>query len=347
MTVLHPPTPPESPESTESPGSCAGVHQPVPPRGRTPLRWVVRAICGFVLVAIPFVAPGWVSFLVVVGIFFLAVLGLDVFLGHAGQVSLGQTLFMALGAYGSGLLSIRLDMPPALSLLVMAVASAAVAYLLGRSFLRLQGYYLALATLGLAVIAESLATGLGGLTGGPSGLVGVPNIGIGSWVATADATNYYVALVICVIAAWFVSGLTHSRTGRALAAISSDQPAASMMGINPASYKTSAFIVAAVFASVAGTLYASYSRFVSPDMIGVLVALNLVVMLALGGSRSLAGPLLGVFLLQVLPEVGQKVALYEPLIAGAVLIVVITYLPQGLWGGLRSAARWRRWRWRR
>jgi branched-chain amino acid transport system permease protein len=116
-----------------------------------------------------------------------------------------------------------------------------------------------------------------------------------------------------------------------------------MLGIDPARYKTRAFVLSAVFASVGGSLYACYSQFVSPDFIAVTVAFNLVVMLALGGSRSIVGPLLGALLIQALPEAGQSVALYEPLIAGVVLILVITYLPDGLWGGLRaSAARLRR-----
>ncbi|MGH3626490.1 MAG: branched-chain amino acid ABC transporter permease, partial [Sciscionella sp.] len=135
----------------------------------------------------------------------------------------------------------------------------------------------------------------------------------------------------------------HSQTGRALAAISSDQQAAAMLGINPARYKTTAFVMAAVFASVGGSLYAFYSRFVSPDTIGVVVAFNLVVMLALGGSRTIIGPLLGVVLIQLLPQAGQSVARYEPLLAGIVLIIVITYLPQGLWGGIRTLTqRWLR-----
>lgn len=302
---------------------------------RSPRRpYAVVALGVAVLVALPLVAPGWTSFLIVAGAFFLVVLGLDVFLGQAGQVSLGQTLFMAFGAYGSGLLCLRFNVPPVLSMAIMAVASAGVAYVLGRSFLRLRGYYLALATLGLAVVTQSLANGLGSVTGGPSGLVGIPNIGIGPFVATSDLSNYYVVLVFCLLAAWFVAGLLRSRTGRALAAIAGDQQAASMLGINPARYKTRAFVLAAVFASVGGSLYAFYSRFVSPDMVGVLVAFNLVVMLALGGSRTVVGPLLGVLLLQALPEAGQGFAPYEPLVAGAVLIIVITYLPQGLWGGI-------------
>lgn len=288
------------------------------------------------LVVLPFIAGDWVSFFVVVGIFFIIVVGLDVFLGQAGQVSLGQTLFMALGAYGGGLLPLKFGVSPVVAMIVMAFFSAGIAFVLGRPFLRLRGYYLALATLGLAVITESLATGLGDLTGGPSGLVGIPNIGIGPLVAETDIANYYVVAAICVFCAWFVAGLLRSQTGRALSAISHDQQAASMLGINPARYKTSAFVLAAVFASIGGSLYAFYSRFISPEMVGVLVAFNLVVMLALGGSRTIVGPLLGVLLLETLPQAGQSFALLEPFLAGVVLIVVITYLPLGLWGGIRT-----------
>lgn len=299
-------------------------------------RVLVPVVVVALLIAVPYLTPGYLSFLIVLGIFFFIVLGLDVFLGQAGQVSLGQTLFVALGAYGAGVLSLKYAVNTVLAMAIMAVVSAGLAYVLGRLFLRLRGYYLSLATLGLAVITASLANGLVDVTGGPSGLVGIPNIGIGSFVAVSDTANYYVVLAVCLLGALFVSGLLRSQTGRALAAISSDQQAAAMLGINPARYKTTAFMVAAVFASIGGSLYGFYSRFVSPDMVGVLVALNLVVMLALGGSRTIVGPLLGVFLLQILPEAGQSVAIYEPLLAGVVLVVVITYLPQGLWGGVRT-----------
>jgi len=306
---------------------------------REPSAWrraLVPVVVVTLLVVVPYLTPGYLSFLIVVGIFFFIVLGLDVFLGQAGQVSLGQTLFVALGAYGAGVLSLQYSMPTVPAMAIMAVVSAGLAYLLGRLFLRLRGYYLSLATLGLAVITASLANGLEGITGGPSGLVGIPNIGVGSFVAVSDTANYYVVLVVCLLGSLFVSGLLRSQTGRALAAISSDQQAAAMLGINAARYKTAAFMVAAVFASIGGSLYGFYSRFVSPDMVGVLVALNLVVMLALGGSRTIVGPLLGVFLLQILPQAGQSVAAYEPFLAGVVLVIVITYLPQGLWGGVRT-----------
>lgn len=320
--------------------SASGIRRLVPLAPR------VGPLAGVLLVAVlPWLVPGWTSFLVVVGIFFLIVLGLDVFLGHTGQVSLGQTLFMALGGYGAGILSLRLGVPVLVAILLMALLSATVAYLLGRPFLRLRGYYLALATLGLAVITQSLANGLDGLTGGPSGLVGVPNVGIGGWVATSEVANYYVVAVVGLAAAWFVRGVTRSRTGRAWAAIAGDHHAAAMLGIDPARYKTRAFMLSAVLASVGGSLYACYTQFVSPDLVGVAVAFNLVVMLALGGSRSIVGPLLGAFLLQALPQAGQSIARYEPLLAGIVLVVVITYLPEGIWGALRGLAGrwWSRW----
>lgn len=290
------------------------------------------------LVVIPLVLPGSATFLIPVGIFFIVIVGLDVFLGHAGQVSLGQTLFMGLGAYGVGVLALRWHVPTVLGLVIMAIVSAGVAYLLGRPFLRLRGYYLSLATLGLAVIAANLATGLNSITGGPSGLVGIPPLTVGSYSFVTGLSNYYVILGVAAVAAWFIRGVTRTRTGRALAAIAGDHHAAAMLGVDPAKYKTRAFVLAAVLASVGGSLYACYSQFVSPDFIDVTVAFNLVVMLALGGSRSITGPLLGALLIEALPQAGQRVALYEPLIAGVVLVLVITYLPEGLWGGLRALA---------
>ncbi len=310
-------------------------------RARTPTtsrpRRVLRVAALLIaLVALPFLTAGWTELLVVVEIFVLVVLGLDVLTGQTGQVSLGQTLFMAIGGYGAGLLTVKAGWSSWLAVLAPAVLAALAAALLGWAFLRLRGYYLALATLGLAVATQALATGLGPVTGGPSGLVGVPSLTLFGWEVFSDLANYYVLLVLCVLGALFTTNLRRSQTGRALAAVAHDPQAAAMLGINPARYRTSAFVVSAVFASLAGSLYAYYLRFVSPDVISVTVALSVVVMLSLGGVRSVVGPVLGVLLLQGLPLVGQSFALWQPLVAGIVLIVVLTYLPEGLWGGLKQ-----------
>ncbi len=280
--------------------------------------------------------PRWANFLVIAGVFYLVVLGLDVLMGQTGQVSLGQTTFMALGAYGGGLLSLKVGWPTAAAAVAALAASIVLAVALGKTLLRLRGYYLALATLGLAVITQGLATSLVDVTGGPSGLVGIPNLTIGPLTFADDTSNYYLVAVLCIAACWFSRNLTRSQTGRALAAIAADQTAAAMLGVDPAAYKTRAFVLSAAYASVAGSVYAYYFRFFSPDMVGVVVAFSLVVMLGLGGSRSLIGPLLGVLLLQLIPQGGQRIAIFEPLIAGIILIVVMTYLPTGLWGGIRQ-----------
>ena len=303
---------------------------------RRPAHWA-GALAGLaVAIALPFLVPGWTGLLVVVGIFFLAVTGLNVLTGLAGQVSLGQTLFMALGGYGAGLLTLRLHWPTTAATLAMALVSALAAALLGGSLLRLRGYYLALATLGLAVITESLASGLPDFTGGPSGLVAIPSLQLGSWTVFSDRANYYVLLVVCALGAWFTANVQRGQTGRVLTSIAADGPAASMLGINTARYKTQAFVASAVFASVAGSLYAFYLRFMSPDVISVTVAFSIVIMLALGGPRTLAGPLIGALVLQGLPQAGQAFSRWEPLVAGLVLIVVMTYFPRGLWGTAKS-----------
>ncbi|GHH84207.1 branched-chain amino acid ABC transporter permease [Streptomyces sulfonofaciens] len=319
-------------------GGAGAVHRAAHGPGR--LRGPVAALAAIAVAAVlPFVVPGWVGLLVVVGVFFLVVLGLDLLTGLSGQVSLGQTLFMALGGYGAGLLTLRLHWPTALATVVMALVSALVAAGLGTTLLRLRGYYLALATLGLAVITESLASGLGDLTGGPSGLVAVPSLQLGGWTVFSDRANYYVLLVVCAAGAWFVAGIQRGGTGRALSAVAADTPAAAMLGIDTARYKTRAFVASAVFASVAGSLYTFYLRFISPDVIGVTVAFSVVIMLALGGSRTLVGPLLGALVLQGLPQAGQTFSRWEPLVAGIVLIVVMTYFPRGLWGTAKALAR--------
>ena len=319
--------------------SVPGAASPHARRGWSGRRLGLTLGAAALLIALPWLTPGWTELLVIAQIFLLVVLGLDVLTGQAGQVSLGQTLFMAIGGYGAGLLTVRAGWPTWLAAVAPAVLAAVVAALLGRAFLRLRGYYLALATLGLAVLAQAAATGWTPVTGGPSGLVGVPSLQFGSWVVFSDQSNYLVLLVLCTLGAVFTTNLRRSQTGRALAAVAHDPQAAAMLGIDAARYRTGAFVTSAVFASLAGSLYVYYLRFISPEVISVTVALSIVVMLSLGGVRSVVGPILGVLLLQGLPFVGQSFALWQPLAAGIVLIVVLTYLPEGLWGGVRTLVR--------
>jgi branched-chain amino acid transport system permease protein len=329
------PTAGELPAASETTSPDATGNRFEPTRLKRPLAAVITLAA---LAAVPHLVPGALSLIVVVGIFYIVLLGLGLLVGDAGQVSLGQTMFMAIGGYGAGFVTLRWHWPTTVALVAMAVVSAVVAALIGAAFLRLRGYYFALATLGLAVITESLASAMSGFTGGPSGMVGVPSLQLGGFTVFSDRANYYVLLVVGALGAWFIANLRRSQTGRVLAAISNDSSAAAMLGIRSARYKTATFVISAVFASVGGSLYAFYLRFISPEVIGVMVAFNVVIMVALGGARTLIGPLLGALLLQGLPLAGAKFALWQPFASGVVLILVMTYLPRGIWGGLRGIA---------
>ncbi|WP_157851094.1 branched-chain amino acid ABC transporter permease [Gordonia phthalatica] len=276
------------------------------------------------------------SLLVTVGIFYLASIGLTPLIGQAGQVSLGQTLFMAIGGYGAAVLTMKLHVPTAVAAVLLAVLSGIVALVFGAGFLRLRGYYFALATLGLAVATASLSTAWTSVTGGPSGTAGIPSLQFGSVVVFSDTANYYLLLALGLAAAWITSNLRNSQTGRALAAVGNDSIAAGMLGIQASHYKAKAFAVSAVTASLAGSLYAFYLRYFSPEMVNVTIAFSIVIMVAIGGSRSAVGPLIGALLIQGLPQVGQTFSNWMPLVAGVVLIIVMTYFPSGLWGAILS-----------
>lgn len=301
-------------------------------------RLIAGAVLLVVAVALPFALPDLTGLLVIALIFFLVALGLILLMGHAGQVSLGQTLFMAIGGYGAGALTLSWHWPTTVAAVAMAVLSGVVAFALGGLFLRLRGYYFALATLGLAVATQSLASAWAKLTGGPSGMVAIPSLQLGGYTVFSDRSNYFVLLVVGILAAAFVANVQRSQTGRVLTAIGNDPGASAMLGINTARYKTVAFVVSAVLASLGGSMYAFYLRFMSPDVLGVTVALSIVIMIALGGARTLAGPLLGALVIQGLPIAGQGFALWEPLAAGILLILVMTYLPRGIWGSLAAYA---------
>jgi branched-chain amino acid transport system permease protein len=330
-------------QPTDTPG-------PVGARLRSPdfrhTRYAATVLALLAAVVLPYALPGLTGLLVIVGIFFVIVLGLTLLMGHAGQVSLGQTLFMAIGGYGAGLLAVRSHWPTTVAAVAMAVLSGVLALALGRLFLRLRGYYFALATLGLAVMTQSLSSAWGEVTGGPSGMVAIPSLQLAGRSIFSDRANYYLLLAVSLLGICFIANVKRAQTGRALSAVGHDPGAAAMLGIDPARYKTMAFVVSAVFASLGGSLYAFYLRFVSPDVIGVPVAFSIVIMVALGGSRTLIGPLLGALVLQGMPIAGQSFALWEPFAAGILLILVMTYLPRGIWGGVtETARRWAARRW--
>jgi ABC-type branched-subunit amino acid transport system permease subunit len=300
------------------------------------LGWPLAALAVIVAAVIPLVITdnGILSGLVIAAILFMTLMGLDVLMGYAGQVSLGQSGFMAIGGYTSGYLAINTEIAPVLSILAGIGVSLACALVLSVVTLRLRGLYLALATLAFGLLIDSCAVGFLDITGGPSGLVGIPSFSVGSFTFASPRAMYYLVLALDVIILVGLVGAMRSGFGRALKAIRSDQMAAAALGINTVRYKLAAFLISVTLASLAGSLYAFFFNFLAPEMVGTSRSLELVAMLIIGGESTLVGGLFGALLLTLLPVIFAPLAIYKTFASGALLVSSFLYLPQGIYGAL-------------
>jgi branched-chain amino acid transport system permease protein len=170
------------------------------------------------------------------------------------------------------------------------------------------------------------------VTGGPSGLVGIPSFSIGPFGFATPASMYYLVLTIIVILLVLLLGAMRSGFGRALRAIRADQTAAAALGIDVPRYKMAAFAISAALASLAGSLYAFHIHFLAPEMVSAPRSFELIAMLVLGGEATLVGGLPGAALITLLPTVFQPFAVYKTLVEGAILVLAFQYLPDGLLG---------------
>ena len=306
-------------------------------------RWVL-----FALVAVA-IAAGlnneyYFTLLNFIGIHTLLVVGLNLLLGYAGQISLGHAAFFGLGAYTSGILTATCGVNPWLALLAGLVLSGSAAFLIGVPALKLRGYYLAMATLGFGIIVFIILNEAQPLTGGPSGLPGIPPLTLaGLPLNTARRLYPLIWLTVGVILA-LSANLVDSRTGRALRALHDSEAAAASLGVDTARLKLKIFIWSALFASLAGSLYAHSLNFIAPASFGFMFSIKLVAMVVLGGMASIWGSLLGAGVLTVLPEVLTVFHDFEVVIFGAILMVVMIFLPRGLVRGLLDLREFRRYK---
>jgi branched-chain amino acid transport system permease protein len=302
---------------------------------------------GIVLVLIVF-APlllnafgggGLLSSLVIAGIFFIALLGLDVLMGYCGQVSLGHAAFMATGGYMAAICCVKWGLPPLVGVVAGLVVSLGCATVLSLVTVKLRGHYMALATLSFGLLIDTLTVGLSDWTGGPSGMTGIPNFSVPGYTFAGPVANYYLVWGVVLVSLVVLANAMRSDFGRTLRAIRTDQTAALALGIDVPRYKLYAFLVGAAFASIAGSLLAFDFQFLSPDMVSTNQSFLIVTMLIIGGEGTLVGPVIGVILLTLLPTAFQFLANYKTLASGVLLVLAMTQLPSGLYGGFTSIVR--------
>jgi branched-chain amino acid transport system permease protein len=277
---------------------------------------------------------GLLPSLVIALILFIAVLGLDVLMGFAGQVSLGHAGFMAVGGYAAAILATSYGWPPLAATLAALALSVACALVLAAATRRLSGHYLALATLAFGLLVDSLTVGLVDLTGGPSGLVGIPAFAAAGVAFDTPTRMYYLVLALAAVLVAMLAGGMRMGFGRALKAVRADPLAAAALGVDVGRVKVIALCISAALASLSGSLYAYNFHFLSPEIVSTSRSFELIAMLVLGGEGTLIGGLFGALVLTLLPTLVQELAAFKTAAEGAILVVIFLAMPEGLFGRL-------------
>jgi branched-chain amino acid transport system permease protein len=260
--------------------------------------------------------------------------GLNLLMGYTGQVSLGHAAFYGLAAYTTAVLTTTYGFPVPAGMIAGIAVSGVVAYLIGIPTLKLKGHYLAMATLGFGIIVYIFFNETIGLTGGPSGFTDVPRLNVLGYKFESDVSYYYLLSIVLSCVVLLSLNLIHSRIGRALRAIHTSETASQVAGIDIAKYKGFIFVLSALFAGLAGVLYAHNRAFVAPTSFGFNFSIELVTMVVLGGMANVWGAVIGAFFLTVLPEFLRVFENVEILLYGAILIIFMVFLPEGIAGGI-------------
>jgi branched-chain amino acid transport system permease protein len=277
--------------------------------------------------------------LVITGIYIILTLSLNLVVGFTGLASLGHAAFACVGAYASALLALNYGLSPWMGLLIGAGVAALFGVIIGIPSIRLKGDYLALATFGLGIIVYSVAQNWVSLTRGPMGLPGIPGFSIFGF-PLSEIWSYLILVSLCVLLTYFIiRRIVNSPYGRILRAIREDETATLALGRNVNKYKISVFVTGAVFAGIAGSLYAHYITFIDPSNFTVMESITILLMVVFGGMGSLGGSFVGALILVIFPELlrflGMPSSVAAPLrqmIYGLLLILLMIKRPSGILG---------------
>ncbi len=332
------------------------------------LFWFVVLLA--VLAAFPFVVSalgkGYYIYMVnYIAIHIIVAVGLNLLVGYTGQVSLGHAGFFALGAYGTLLLMTKLHLPFLLALPLAALGSAAFGFLLGLPALRLEGPYLAIATLGFGLTVTQII-GRWELFGGRQGLH-APDLFIGPWAVKGDFSFYWVVIPMMVFLTMAARNLVRTKVGRAFVALRDSDIAAETMGVNLTYYKTLAFALSAFYAGIGGGLYAFSLGFIEPQIFNLMLSIIFLAMVVVGGLGSIFGSIAGAILLAVLnlklaavqnlPLLGDLLMRASEvwfsvsglpnvqfIVYGLIMVLIIIFEPLGLYGfWIRTKIYWKTW----
>ncbi|MFI4986595.1 MAG: branched-chain amino acid ABC transporter permease [Alphaproteobacteria bacterium] len=306
--------------------------------GREVRARLAAAALGLLLLLAPLVLGSyWTYLLTLTGVFTLVALGLNLLTGYCGQISLGHAAFFGVGAYATGLLTEKAGVPFILSLLLGALFTTGLGAIAALPALRLRSLYLAIATLGFGVVLQKVLFEWRGLTGGGGGLQLAP---LRVWgVAVSGAGLFYLVLALAGFGAWGAWNVSRGRTGRALLMLRSSEIAAGSLGISSARYKVVAFGLSAFYTAVAGGLFAYLVGYINPESFNVGLSIAFLSMVVIGGLGTIPGSIVGALFYVLVPELLRGFKDAPGLVFGLCLVLVMVFLPEGLWGLLRRLGR--------
>ena len=305
---------------------------------------------GWLLVAGALTLPLWlqspyhVHVAIMAGIFGVLAMSLNLLLGYTGQLSLGHAAFFGVGAYTSALLTLKLEWSFWPALAVAVGLAGAAGFFIGRLALKLRGAYFVLVTISFAGVISLVSVNWIELTNGPLGLPGVPAPELGPWSLRTKTAYYYLVLAAVALSYAVCRRIVRSRIGRALVALRENEALAESIGVDVTHYLVLAAVVSAAMAGLGGSLYAHYTRFVSPEVFLFTYTVTMVIMVVAGGKGTLAGPLVGAVLFTVLPEALRAAASWQwqMLAYGVLLVALVFFLPRGIVPRLSAAIGGRR-----
>ena len=307
------------------------------------MRLAVAILAALALLTLPFWlgSPYHLHVAIMAGIFTILSLSLNLLLGYTGQLSLGHAAFFGIGAYTSALLTLRLECSFWLGLAAAAVAAGLAGWAIGRLALKVRGAYFVLVTISFAGVISLVSVNWMDLTNGPLGLPGVPAPELASFSLRTKSAYYYLVLLAAAASYLVCHRLVHSRLGRAFLALRENEALAESVGVDPTRTLVVAAVVSAAMAGVAGSLYAHYTRFVSPEVFLFSYTVTMVIMVVAGGKGTLLGPVVGALLFTVLPEVLREAMAWQwqMLAYGVLLVLLVFFLPRGI---VPTVSAWRR-----
>jgi len=266
-----------------------------------------------------------------IGVYAIAVSGLDILFGYSGQISLGHAAFYGIGAYTTSILSKNLGIHPLITIFIGALLAMVIGMLLAFPVSNLVGHFLSLATIAFCELVYIFVTRFpGGITGNFTGFLGVPVVTLFDFRFSTRLSHYYLVAFFLVIFLFVKHRIVHSRIGRAFIAIRDNTHAAGGMGINTRKYKVMAFAISAFYVGFAGSLYAHFKLYVSPEIIARTTSILFLCMLLFGGRASIIGPLIGASVLTIVNESLRAASTYQLLLYGILLMLILLFMPYGI-----------------